>query len=64
MLNLFSWAFGPGERTPPPGIHCTGGFVGPKADLDTEARGKSSLLCRGSNLDRPDVQSEARHYTD
>jgi hypothetical protein len=25
---------------------------------------KSSCLCRGSNLDRPVVQSVARHYTD
>jgi hypothetical protein len=26
------------ERTP--GMHCTGGWVGPRADLDTETRGK------------------------
>jgi hypothetical protein len=30
-----------GERTP--GTHCTGGWVGPRAGLDTEARGK--ILC-------------------
>jgi hypothetical protein len=30
--------FNPGERTP--GTHCTGGWVGPRAGLDTEARGK------------------------
>jgi hypothetical protein len=30
--------FTPGERTP--GTHCTGGWVGPRAGLDTEARGK------------------------
>jgi hypothetical protein len=30
-----------GERTP--GTHCTGGWVGPRACLDTEARGK--ILC-------------------
>jgi hypothetical protein len=24
----------------PPGTHCTGGWVGPRAGLDTEARGK------------------------
>jgi hypothetical protein len=29
-------AFTPGERTP--GTHCTGGWVGPRAVLDTEAR--------------------------
>jgi hypothetical protein len=31
-------AFTPGERTA--GTHCTGGWVGPRAGLDTEARGK------------------------
>jgi hypothetical protein len=31
-------AFTPGERTP--GTHFTGGWVGPRADLDTEARGE------------------------
>jgi hypothetical protein len=47
-------AFTPGERTP--GTHCTGGWVGPRASLDTEARRK--ILCprRGSNPDRPVVQ--------
>jgi hypothetical protein len=30
-----------------PGTHFTGGWVGPRAGLDTEARGK--ILCRGSN---------------
>jgi hypothetical protein len=45
-------AFIPGERTP--GTHCTGGWVGPRAGLDTEARG--TILCprRESNPDRPD----------
>jgi hypothetical protein len=36
-----SRAFTPGERTP--GTYCTGGWVGPRAGLDTEARGK--ILC-------------------
>jgi hypothetical protein len=40
----------PEERTP--GIYCTGGWVGPGAGLD--------IL----NLDRPAVQSLARHYSD
>jgi hypothetical protein len=42
--------FTPGERTP--GTHCAGGWVGPRASLDTEATGK--ILCprRGSNPDR------------
>jgi hypothetical protein len=37
--------FTPGERTP--GTHYTGGWVGPRAGLDTEARGKILCLCRG-----------------
>jgi hypothetical protein len=37
--------------------------AGPRAGLDTEASGK--ILCphRGSNPDRPVVQSVVRHYT-
>jgi hypothetical protein len=44
-------AFNPRERTP--GTHWTGGWVGPRAGLDTESRGK--ILCprRGSNPGRP-----------
>jgi hypothetical protein len=53
--------FTPGKDS---GTHCTGGWVGPRAGLDTEARGKSFRLCPGSNLDRPFVQPVARHYTD
>jgi hypothetical protein len=34
-------ALPPGERTP--GIHCTGGWVGPRAGLDTEAWWKKIL---------------------
>jgi hypothetical protein len=34
-----------------PGTHCTGGWVGPRAGLDTEDRGKIICSCRGSNLD-------------
>jgi hypothetical protein len=52
--------FSPGERTP--GTHCTGGWVGPSAGLDTEARGKILRLCRRSNLDHPVVQPVARHW--
>jgi hypothetical protein len=54
-------AFTPGERTP--GTRCTGGWVGPRAGLDTEARGK--ILCprRGSNPDSPVIQPVVRHYT-
>jgi hypothetical protein len=53
--------FTPGERTP--GTHCTGGWVGPRAGLDTEDRGKSLCPRRGSNPDRPVVQPVVRHYT-
>jgi hypothetical protein len=54
-------SFSPGERTP--GTHCTRGWVGLRAGLDAEARGK--ILCprRGSDLDRPVVQPVARHYS-
>jgi hypothetical protein len=54
-------AFIPGERTP--GIHCTGDWVGPRAGLDTEDRGKVLCLYHGSNPDRPVVQPVVRHYT-
>jgi hypothetical protein len=35
----------PGESTP--GTHCTGGWVGPRAGLDTEATGKILLPLSG-----------------
>jgi hypothetical protein len=70
LLTRWGWVvsvtplplFTPGEITP--GIHCTGGWVGPTAGQNAEATGKILYLCRGSNLDRPVVQSTARHYTD
>jgi hypothetical protein len=40
------------RRGKDPGTHCTGGWVGPRAGLDTEARGKILCLCRGSNPSR------------
>jgi hypothetical protein len=46
-----------------PCTHWTGGWVGPRAGLDTEDRGKILCLCRGSNTDRPVVQPVVRHYT-
>jgi hypothetical protein len=51
----------PGERIP--GTHWTGGWVGPRAGLNTEDRGKILCPCRGSNLVRPVVQPVVRHYT-
>jgi hypothetical protein len=48
----------------PPSTHWTGGWVGPRAGMNTQARVKILCLCRGSNLDRLIVQPIARHYTD
>jgi hypothetical protein len=50
----------PGAKTP--GTYWSGGWVGPRAGLNTEAIGKSFCLCRGSNPDRPVVQSVVRLY--
>jgi hypothetical protein len=50
-------AFTPGERTP--GTHCTGGWVGLRADLDTEDRGKNHFPLPGIEPRSPVV----RHYT-
>jgi hypothetical protein len=54
-------ALTPGEKTT--GTHWTGGWVGPRAGLDTEDRGKILCPCRGSNPDRPVVQPVVRHCT-
>jgi hypothetical protein len=54
--------FTPAERTP--GTHCTGGWVGPRAGLDTEAREKILWRCRGSDLNHPVVKYLTRHYAD
>jgi hypothetical protein len=51
--------FTPGERTP--GTHWTGGWVGPRAGLDAEARRKILYLCRGSNPGRP-VRSQTLYW--
>jgi hypothetical protein len=53
--------FAPGKG--PPGIHCTGGWVGPRAGLDTEVWGKIFCPRRRSNPDRSVVQPVVRHYT-
>jgi hypothetical protein len=36
-----------------PGTHWTGGWVGPRAGLDADARGKILCPCRGENPGRP-----------
>jgi hypothetical protein len=41
--------------------HCTGGWVGPRAGLDAEVRGKILCFCRGSNPGRP-VRSQTLHW--
>jgi hypothetical protein len=63
-LDRGEWSASRPCRAFTPGTHCTGGWVGPRAGLDTEDRGK--ILCprRGSNPDRPVVQPVVRHYTD
>jgi hypothetical protein len=48
----------PRERTS--GTHCIGGWLGLRTDLNTEAKGKTLCLFRGSNAGRP----VCRHYTD
>jgi hypothetical protein len=49
----------PGERTP--GTHWTGGWVGPRAGLDAEARRKILCLCWGSNPGCP-VHSQTLYW--
>jgi hypothetical protein len=55
----FPAALYPQERTP--GTHWTGGWVGPRAGLDTEASGKTICLCRRSNPGRP-ICSQTLHW--
>jgi hypothetical protein len=38
VVSIGAWAFSPGERNPV--THCTGGWVGVRAGVDTGARGK------------------------
>jgi hypothetical protein len=54
--------FTPGERTP--GTHWTGGWVGPRAGLDTEVRGKILLPLSGIEPRSPGrpVRSQKLHW--
>jgi hypothetical protein len=54
--------FTPSEKTP--GTLWTRGWVGPRAGLDTEVRGKILCLYRGSSLVLRVVQSVVRLYID
>jgi hypothetical protein len=51
-----------GERIP--GTHWTGGWVGPRAGLDTQVREKFFCLCQVSNFNHLVVQSIARRCSD
>jgi hypothetical protein len=51
----------PGKRTP--GTHCTAGWVGPRAGLDTEVRGKILSPLPGIEPRSPG-RPVVRHYTD
>jgi hypothetical protein len=62
-----------GQRHPPtalyprgkdPGTHWTGGWVGPRAHLDTEATGQILLPLPEIEPRSPGRQSIARYYTD
>jgi hypothetical protein len=55
-------ALSPGKGPPVPIVQKAGWASEPVWTQRLEE--KSSCLCRGSNLDRPFVQSVARHYTD
>jgi hypothetical protein len=44
-----------------PGTHCTGGWVGPRAGLNSKARRKILFPCRGSNPVRP-VRSQTLYW--
>jgi hypothetical protein len=54
-------AFSPRETAQD--THCTGGWVGPRASLDAETRGKMLCPCQGSNHDRP-VHSQSLILTE
>jgi hypothetical protein len=62
-LDAGEWSASRPGRAFTPGTHCTWGWVGPIAGLDTEARGKILNPRRESNPDRPIVQPVVRHYT-
>jgi hypothetical protein len=55
-------ALPPGERAP--GIHWIGGWVGPRAILDTVVKRKIPSHRQESNHRNPIVQPVAQRYTD
>jgi hypothetical protein len=55
------WSASGPSRVLPPSTHCIGGWVGPRASLDAEVRGKILCLSRGSNPSRP-VRSQTLHW--
>jgi hypothetical protein len=57
-----SVALPPRERAP--GTHWIGGWMGPRAGLDTVSKRKTPSSCRESNPDHPIGQSIASRYTD
>jgi hypothetical protein len=52
-LDGGEWSASRPGRALPPGTHCTGGWVSPRAGLDREARRKILCLCRGPKPGRP-----------
>jgi hypothetical protein len=52
-LDGVEWSASRPGRALPPRTHCTGGWVGPRAGLGTEARGKDLLPLLGIEPQSP-----------
>jgi hypothetical protein len=67
-LDVGEWSasclgcFTPRESVP--NTNWIGGWVGPRASLDTVSKRKIPSPCRDSNPDHPIVQPVVSHYTD
>jgi hypothetical protein len=46
-MGVSGQRYAPAALYPPAGTHCAGGWVGPRAGVDTEARGKIILPLPG-----------------